>query len=212
MTDRYYIINQHGVATLCADLQDATSSAAEADEVWPTVAPHRVAVMLPLGEYWHKDSQTWLDVGKPGWEKCEIYEMSETTKTPRAHAEMAARFMADSSLKCWVWGVTSKCWLEHRAPEWHAHLSYHVGHEAPTEPPKRKVTMAGITFDAPETEAPKVGAKYWLEDVELTWSGDQVEHRWLANGLIHLDRENARLHAQARRELNRQLCGLEAAE
>ena len=51
MTDRYYIVNQHGVATLCADLQDATSSAAEADEMWPTVAPHTVAVMVPLAEY-----------------------------------------------------------------------------------------------------------------------------------------------------------------
>ena len=49
--DRYYIINKHGMATLCADLQDATSSAAEADEMWPAVAPHRVAVMVPLAEY-----------------------------------------------------------------------------------------------------------------------------------------------------------------
>ena len=52
MTDRYYIVNQHGMATLCADLQDATSSAAEADEMWPTVAPHTVAVMLPLSAYY----------------------------------------------------------------------------------------------------------------------------------------------------------------
>ena len=48
MTDRYYIINQRGLATLCADLQDAIASAAEANEMWPTVAPHRVAVMVPL--------------------------------------------------------------------------------------------------------------------------------------------------------------------
>ena len=51
MTDRYYIINQIGVATLCADLQDATSGAAEADEMWPTVAPHTVAVMVSLDKY-----------------------------------------------------------------------------------------------------------------------------------------------------------------
>ena len=51
MTDRYYIVNQHGMATLCADLQDATSSAAEADEMWPTVAPHTVAVMVSLDKY-----------------------------------------------------------------------------------------------------------------------------------------------------------------
>ena len=65
--------------------------------------------------------------------------------------------------------------------------------------------MAGITFNAPETEAPKLGAKYWLDNVELTWSGEQVEQRWLANGLIHLDMENARLHAQALRKLNQEL-------
>ena len=51
MTDRYYIVNQHGMATLCADLQDATSSAAEADEMWSTVAPHTVAVMVSLDKY-----------------------------------------------------------------------------------------------------------------------------------------------------------------
>ena len=132
--------------------------------------------------------------------------MSET-KTPRAHAELAARFMEDDSLKCWIWNSHEKRWVENECPLWNYNGAYHVGREKPTAPPKRKVTMAGITFDAPETEAPKVGTKYWLEDVELTWSGEQVEQRWLANRLIHLDRENARLHAQARRELNRLLCG-----
>lgn len=53
---RWYCVNKIGMATLCADLQDATSSAAEADEMWPTVAPHTVAVMLPLAE--HRASQT----------------------------------------------------------------------------------------------------------------------------------------------------------
>lgn len=138
--------------------------------------------------------------------------MSETTKTPRAHAELAAKYMADDSLKCWLWDSSEALWDWCQHPLWNAHLIYHVGHEAPTEPPKRRVTIAGITFDAPETEAPEVGTKYWLEDVELTWSGEQVEQRWLANGLIHLDAESARLHYKALRELNRQLCGLEAAE
>ena len=63
-------------------------------------------------------------------------EMSETTKTPRAHAEMAARFMADSSLKCWLWMPSAKLWVESERPNWHENLIYHVGHERPTEPPK----------------------------------------------------------------------------
>lgn len=88
--------------------------------------------------------------------------MSETTKTPRAHSELAARFMADSSLKCWAWMPSEKLWAENVCPTWHYNVAYHVGHEKPTAPPKRKVTIAGIAFDAPETEAPKVGAKYWL--------------------------------------------------
>ena len=145
--------------------------------------------------------------------------MSETTKTPRAHAELAARFMADSSLKCWLWNPNAGQWDLCQHPVWRENLIYHVGHEVPTappKPPKRKVTIAGITFDAPETEAPKVGAKYWVEGVESTyefeWSGRPVERRWLAAGMIHLDEENARLHAQALRELNRQLCGMEDEE
>ena len=40
---RYYIINQRGLATLCADLQDAIASAAEANEMWPPVARAIVA-------------------------------------------------------------------------------------------------------------------------------------------------------------------------
>lgn len=136
--------------------------------------------------------------------------MSDTTKTPRAHAAMAARFMADDSLKCWLWNGDE--WVLAASPMWYAESIYHVGHKKPTAQPKRKVTIAGITFDAPETEAPKVGAKYWLVDMDRTnstvWSGIQIERRWLAAGMIHLDKESALLHAQALRELNRQLCGL----
>ena len=144
--------------------------------------------------------------------------MSETTKTPRAHAEMAARFMTDGSLKCWLWMPSAKLWVEEERPNWHEDMTHHVGHEAPTKPPKRKVTMAGITFDAPETEAPKVGAEYWLAQFGASgaslqrWNDDPYDHRWLANGLVHLDEENAILHFQALRELNRQLCGVEDAQ
>lgn len=140
--------------------------------------------------------------------------MSETTKTPRLHAEMASRYMADDSLKCWLWNGNE--WAFAAVPMWFAESIYHVGHKKPTAPPKRKVTMAGITFDAPETEAPKVGMKYWLIDIDransMVWSGSPVEQRWLAAGLAHLDYENARLHTQALIKLNRQLCGMEDAK
>ena len=57
--------------------------------------------------------------------------MSETTKTPRAHAEMAARFMADSSLKCWAWAVDARRWVENERLRWYENLVYHVGHKKP---------------------------------------------------------------------------------
>ena len=140
--------------------------------------------------------------------------MSETTKTPRAHAEMAARFMADDSLNCWQWDSSAARWELRQHPYWHKDLIFHVGHEKPTAPPKRKVTIAGITFDAPETDELALGAEYWLVQLGTKsaclqlWNDDQYDHRWLANGLIHLDMENASLHAEALRELNRQMCGL----
>ena len=142
--------------------------------------------------------------------------MSETTKTPRAHAEMAARFMADSSLKCWAWVPSTKLWVENERPIWLDNLIYHVGHEKPTAPPKRKVTIAGITFDAPETDELAQKTEYWLvrfgEVFLQFWDDDSFDKRWLGNGLVHLDEENARLHAQALLELNRQLCGMEDAK
>lgn len=138
--------------------------------------------------------------------------MSETTKTPRVHAELAARYMTDDSLKCWSWKQDEKLWVERIYPTWLYNLAYHVGHEKPTAPPKRKVTMAGITFNAPETEALELRTEYWLvrpgETFSQRWNDDSFDHRWLANGMVHLDKENARLHTQALIKLNRQLCGM----
>lgn len=138
--------------------------------------------------------------------------MSDTTKTPRPHAEMASRYMADTNMNCWGWNDTEQRWRLVASPCWYAHETYEVCEHRPTHKPKRRVTLAGITFDEPEMEEPKVGAKYWVADVDSThhfeWSGSPVEQRWLAAGLVHLDKENARLHALALRELNRQLCGL----
>ena len=98
---------------------------------------------------------------------------------------------------------------------WDAESIYHVGHEKPTAPPKRKVTMAGITFDAPETEAPARKTEYWLvhcgEVFRQRWDDDSFDNQWLGRGLVHINNESARLHAQALNKLNRQLCGLEAA-
>ena len=48
MTDRYYIVNQRGMATLCADQADAVAAALDADLAFPNGAPHRAVQMVEL--------------------------------------------------------------------------------------------------------------------------------------------------------------------
>lgn len=139
--------------------------------------------------------------------------MSDTTKTPRAHADLAIKFYSDSKMKCWYWSEKLQTWIVVGKPGWYACEIYEVSEYRPPHKPKKRVTIAGITFDAPETEAPKVGTKYWLVDMDraisIRWRGIQIERRWLTSGMIHLDKESACLHSQALSKLNRQLCGLE---
>ena len=141
--------------------------------------------------------------------------MSETTKTPRAHADLAIKFYSDSKMKCWYWSEKSQTWVVVGKPGWEACEIYEVSEYRPPHKPKKRVTIAGITFDAPETDELALGAEYWLVQFGTTcaclqrWNDEPYDHRWLANGLIHRDEENAILHAQALRELNRQLCGME---
>ena len=138
--------------------------------------------------------------------------MRETTKTPRAHAELAARFMADSSVKCWWWSADAARWAEIVHPNWRENLIYHVSHEAPTEPPKRQVIIAGIEFDAPETEAPIAYSEYWTfiagsQSVwKVAWEDSERDFKRLHNGFVHTTQEAAELHSEALTKLNRQLC------
>lgn len=136
-------------------------------------------------------------------------------QTPRAHAELASRYMADDSLKCWLWNGDE--WELAASPMWYAESIYHVGHETPTAPPKRKVTMAGITFDAPESVKPRPHTKYWapimlsapIKTFSKPWRDSEFDRKALESGLVHLKEEDAELHAEALRELNRQMCGME---
>ena len=134
-----------------------------------------------------------------------------TTTTPRPHAEMASRYMADDSLKCWLWNGDE--WALAAVPMWYAETIYHVGHESPTAPPKRKITIAGIEFDAPETEAPNVDKAFWTFSVVGTpyvwrkrWENSPSDFDKLRNGFVHTTREAAELHSEALAKLNRQLC------
>jgi hypothetical protein len=44
----WYVIDKEGLATLCADKQDAETTAKEADLLWPKNAPHRVAQIVKV--------------------------------------------------------------------------------------------------------------------------------------------------------------------
>jgi hypothetical protein len=44
----WYVIDKEGLATLCADKQDAETTAKEADLLWPKNAPHRVAQIVEV--------------------------------------------------------------------------------------------------------------------------------------------------------------------
>ena len=62
--------------------------------------------------------------------------------TPRQHAELATRYFADDTLKCWVRSKNIKDdWTLLPAPTFKSSaLEYYVGHE-PTPPDKRTITL-----------------------------------------------------------------------
>lgn len=60
------------------------------------------------------------------------------------------------------------------------------------------ITINGVEVPAPETQAPKLGTKYWVlhynaknEVAEQTWVNDRMDNLWLNRGLVHLSRKNA---------------------
>lgn len=45
---RWYCVGRNGIATLCADQQDAKSVAFESDAQWPREAPHRAVQLVDI--------------------------------------------------------------------------------------------------------------------------------------------------------------------
>ena len=45
-TPRWYMVNRDGMATLCADSEDAEKEAADAQSVWPHMGPHRAVQLV----------------------------------------------------------------------------------------------------------------------------------------------------------------------
>jgi hypothetical protein len=44
----WYVTNKEGLATLCADKQDAEKTSKYLDVLWPKSAPHRVAQIVEV--------------------------------------------------------------------------------------------------------------------------------------------------------------------
>lgn len=49
MVGRWYVVNRDGMATLCADREDAEKEAADAQSVWPHMGPHRAVQLASAG-------------------------------------------------------------------------------------------------------------------------------------------------------------------
>lgn len=121
-----------------------------------------------------------------------------TTPTPRPHAELAARYYADASLKCWFKNSVTLEWDLLVHPSWQASHEYHVGHEPPLVRRTFTLTVNGRTWVLPEPlrEAPKFGGTYWYLDwvgipSGLTWSQNEREEIALDKGLLYATEADA---------------------
>ncbi len=77
--------------------------------------------------------------------------------TLRPHAELAARYMADSTLKCWYKYPLNPEWKIIKIPAWIPGFEYHVGHEPPKVKRTITLTVNGREWVLPEPlkDAPK---------------------------------------------------------
>ena len=120
--------------------------------------------------------------------------------TPRKNAELAALYMSDDRMRCWVWTVEGR-WIEPAVqPLWTAEGIYHVGLTPPTEPPQKMCELAGVQFPMPMTEAPGDGCWYYVPDKGVRrylWDGDAIDAGYLAESMVHLTKGAAQSHRNA---------------
>ena len=131
----------------------------------------------------------------------------------RPHADLAIKFYSDSKMKCWYWDETEHKWDSVTMPVWYEDEIYEVSEHKPTYIPKKRVTLAGITFNAPESVAPEHNTRYWIPKpvsvvaraYESYWSRGGFHMECLENGFVHLEEEDAILHAEALIKLSKEL-------
>lgn len=68
----------------------------------------------------------------------------------------------------------------------------------------RTIRVNGVEVPAPEKDAPALGARYYLVEIdsekyfaELEWAGTTSENTWLERGLVYLTKEDAIARAKA---------------
>lgn len=126
-------------------------------------------------------------------------------KTPRAHAELAKLYYSDKEMQCWEWDKVMRAWRIAPLPLFLSGTTYHVGKEAPTEPPQAMCELAGVEFPMPKQEPLKDGDEYYAactNDIErpcFAYWGDSpaYDKNRLEGGVIHLTWGAAKKHSQA---------------
>ena len=117
---------------------------------------------------------------------------------PRANKELADRYFADDTLKAWYWPPGDGGWVFVSNPWFSDDLNWHVGHEAPTEPPQKRCELAGIKFPMPMTEAPGEGEVYIYVSTCGVYQEEWLNTAWdkerLERGLCHRTEEAAQQH------------------
>ena len=118
--------------------------------------------------------------------------------TERPNKELALRYYSDDTLKAWWWVPDLRRWQCERNPDFDSTVVWHVGHEAPTEPPARMCELAGITFPMPITEAPEVGARCWIANLlspenpnYSTWNKSTLDFMYLESSLHQATEDGA---------------------
>lgn len=130
---------------------------------------------------------------------------------PRAHADLAIEFYSDAENKCWVWNKIDRIWVFIAEPRFEPHVIYHVGKEAPTEPPAPMCELAGVQFPMPVQKPLARGQDYWVATPGATnhqeydcWDEIKEDYQVLELGLIHLTKTAAIQHGLALEAANKQ--------
>lgn len=116
------------------------------------------------------------------------------------HADNCALYAQDA-LECaepWLrWQIRrAGLWLDANSP-----FTFFPDQEYRHKP--RTVQIGEFSVPEPVRSPLKQGQEYWLVDVRSgaamwkSWCNDEYDRKWLAAGLIHLDKESAQIHIDA---------------